>query len=74
MTEGGLKNIWKRIELWLVAFLFFILADELVKEGYLFKIVDLFTLEFTHEKLFVAVLVALVGYEVWKASKKHLTI
>lgn len=34
-----------------------VLADELYRQGYLFKISDLFALRFTHEKLFLALFV-----------------
>ncbi|GAI00326.1 unnamed protein product [marine sediment metagenome] len=68
-VKDGLKKLKDRIRVWLVALLALILIDEVVKEGYLFKFEDLFTLEFTHEKLFVAVAAMLVAYEIHQKRK-----
>jgi len=68
-VKDGLKKLKDRIRVWLIALLALILVDEVVKEGYLFKFEDLFTLEFTHEKLFAVVAAILVVYEVYQNQK-----
>ena len=44
------KNIRKRIHLWFIFAIVFLLLDEYLKEGYLFKLEDITKL-FTHEFL-----------------------
>ena len=65
-VKDGLKKLKDRIRVLLVVILAFILVDEVVKEGYLFKFADLLSLEFTHEKLFVAVAAILIAYEIYQ--------
>jgi len=58
---GALKNLAKRVWLWLVTALIFVVADEYVKEGYLFKPSDLLV-PFTHEQIALSIVMAMVLY------------
>lgn len=59
----GLKNLVKRVPFWIVAIVGFILVDEYIKEGYLFKIEDLLSGQITHEKLIL--FTVLIGLNAW---------
>ena len=58
-----LKNLAKRVWLWLITALIFVIADEYVKEGYLFNPGDLLV-PFTHEQIALSITVAMVLYGV----------
>lgn len=58
-----LKNLARRIWLWLAMALILVLADEYVKEGYLFNPGDLLV-PFTHEQIALSITVAMVLYGV----------
>lgn len=49
-----------------------ILLDEYIKEGYWFNVIEIVTLELTHEKLFVGLLVVL-GFSVFKKLRRTRT-
>ena len=63
LPPDGLKNAGKRLELWLIIFLLGTLADEIVKEGYMFDGGDILNLTFSHEKI-VVVLGGLLAFAV----------
>lgn len=57
-----------------LAFLaFFLLVDEIVKEGYVFSIEDLISLQITHEKLFLALLALSLFFGLKKSSPSQET-
>ena len=58
-----LKNLAKRIWLWLITALILVVADEYVKEGYLFNPGDLLV-PFTHEQIALSIVIAMVLYGV----------
>ena len=67
-----LKNLAKRVWLWLVAALVLVLADEYVKEGYLFNPGDLLV-PFTHEQIALSITVAMVLYGVASWLRRRTT-
>jgi hypothetical protein len=69
--KNGLKNIWKRIELWLFLALIGILGDEFVKEGYLFCWQDIIGGGFTHEKIIVFLWLPITIIVIWRKIRKR---
>ena len=65
-----MKKVLKRAKFWLLLFVFGILVDEQIKEGYFFNPSDLFNPAITHEKIIVAVLIALAI--LWRKGGKRL--
>lgn len=52
---------WKtRLKLWLIGLTILLLIDEYIKEGYLFKIEDVWNTNITHEKI-ILLLVIILG-------------
>lgn len=62
--KNGLKNLGIRIEFWLILSIIGVLIDEFIKEGYFFKLVDLVTLEVTHEKILLGLVILFIGWVV----------
>ena len=60
-----LKKSWERLILYSVTGMTMVLLDEYIKEGYWFNVIEIVTLELTHEKLFVGLL-AILGFSVFK--------
>lgn len=57
-----LKNIHRRLTFWLIFIICGLLADEYIKEGYLFKVSDVF-IPCTHENIIVLLLIILFLYK-----------
>jgi len=56
-----LTKRWRqRLTVWLIFLSIMVLIDEYIKEGYFFNWLDLFTYAVTHEKIFIALLIALI--------------
>ena len=53
------KKIWRRTEFWITWITIGLLIDEYIKEGYLFKIEDIFNANITHEKIIIFLLIVL---------------
>lgn len=49
-----------RIAFWQVVFMLGVLIDEYLKEGYFFKLSDLWKIGLTHEQIFIVLLATLV--------------
>ena len=69
--KNGLTNIRKRIEFWLLFLILGILVDEYIKEGYFFKIEDIFNLMFTHEKIIVILSIILATTIVYRRVRNN---
>ena len=54
------KKIWRRTEFWLIWITIGLLIDEYIKEGYWFKIEDVWNTHITHEKIIVVLLITLI--------------
>lgn len=54
------KKFRKRTEFWLIWIIVGLLIDEYIKEGYWFKIEDVFNANITHEKIIVFLIIILV--------------
>jgi len=63
------KKIWRRTEFWITWITIGLLIDEYIKEGYLFKIEDVFNTNITHEKIIIFLLIVL-AILIRKRSKK----
>lgn len=70
MNKTKTKNLLKRSELWLCLFILGALADEYIKEGYIFKLEDVYNLMFTHEKLIVLAIVLLATTTIYRHKIK----
>jgi hypothetical protein len=66
-----LKNFLNRVNSGLIIGIIFVLVDEFLAEGYLFKVDDIVGGGFTHEKIVVGLLVALCGVTVYRVKKKR---
>ncbi|RLG82037.1 MAG: hypothetical protein DRO40_08610 [Thermoprotei archaeon] len=64
------KKIWRRTEFWITWITIGLLIDEYIKEGYLFKIEDVFNANITHEKIIVLLIVLLITIMVRKKRKE----
>ncbi len=64
------KKIWRRTEFWLIWITIGLLIDEYIKEGYLFKLKDVWNTHITHEKIIVSLIILLIIIMV-KKRKKH---
>lgn len=63
------KKLKERATLWLSALIILILADEYIKEGYLFRFTDIYSLELTHEKLILICAIPLIYLIIKRFSK-----
>ena len=69
-TKDVAKNLLRRAEFWLILWLLGILGDEYIKEGYFFNFAEIFEGGFTHEKMFIVSLAALVILVISDRRKK----
>ena len=69
--KSYLKRISDRGLLWLVGFLILLFFDEFIKEGYFFKVSDIYNLNITHEKIILFV-VALIFIWLYKFRKRFI--
>jgi len=54
-----LKNIKRRLPIWLIGFIILLFIDEYIKEGYLFKLSDIFK-PLTHENIIIIIVTILI--------------
>ncbi len=58
MRLSGLKKRWRiRLSVALITAAYFVLIDEVIKEGYVFDPTDLLNARITHEKIFVVLMI-----------------
>ena len=54
-----MKKIFKRLWFWIIWAIVGLLVDEYIKEGYLFRVEDIYNPNFTHEKIIIILLIIL---------------
>lgn len=59
-----MKRVVRRTWFWIVWAIVGVLVDEYIKEGYLFKISDVFSNNITHEKIIVILFTMLLLYSI----------
>jgi len=64
-----MKKVFTRLWFWLVWAVIGLLIDEYIKEGYLFKLEDIFNANITHEKIIVSLTILLIIIMVRKKGK-----
>jgi len=64
-----MKKVFTRLWFWLVWAITGLLIDEYIKEGYLFKLEDIFNANITHEKIIVSLIILLIIIMVRKKGK-----
>jgi len=60
------KRVFQRLEFWIIWIVLGLLIDEYIKEGYWFKLSDIF-IPFSHEFIIAILLVFLFCYRIMKA-------
>ena len=70
-AKDATKNLLRRAEFWLILWLLGILGDEYIKEGYFFNFAEIIEGGFTHEKIFVVSLAALVILAISDRRKRN---
>ena len=61
-----LKKLIRRSEFWLLWAVIGVLCDEYLKEGYWFRIQDLFTPNITHEKIILTLMISYISLKILK--------
>lgn len=64
-----MKKVFTRLWFWLVWAVIGLLIDEYIKEGYLFKLEDIFNANITHEKIIVSLIILLITIMIRKKRK-----